>query len=52
MNVGKIGAGIVLASLGGYVAGIPYGMGLVFLGAIVVLSGATIIGWEEFQSKR
>ena len=49
MNIGKIGAGLALASLGGYIAGIPYGLGLVFMGVIVVLAGATIIGYEELQ---
>ena len=52
MNVGKIGAGGALVSLGSYAAGLTYGMGLVFLGVTVVIFGATLIGWEELKSRK
>ena len=51
MNIGKLGAGVVLSSLGAYVAGIPYNLGLVFMGAVIVLSGSMIVGWESIKQE-
>ena len=51
MNAGKIGTAGALATLGGYLTGVSYGMGLVGAGVVLLVFAASIIGWEEYRNK-